>query len=126
MRGIPNLLFTTILVYALWQLGEWLSGLSGLPVPGPVLGMLLFLLGLRSGLIRETWVQKAGDLMIRHIPFFFIAPGVAILEHLDLLRGNAVAIVALMFFSTIVVMGVTGLVVQVWIRRREVPREWKA
>ena len=108
------------LLIHLVQEGSWIGGIYGLsflltrflPIPLGLLGMGIF-----AGLFL-TGVRKAGNFPVlvpfalAHMAFFFIPPAVAILEVQGITLGDGVKILILLVVSNILVMGVTGMVVQ--------------
>lgn len=82
--------------------GEILARLSGLPLPGPVVGMvLLFLWLLRQGKVDSETERVAGGLL-EHLSLLFVPAGVGVVLHLELIAAEWVAILAALFVSTFV------------------------
>jgi len=99
-------------------LGEIISKLIEVPIPGPIIGMLIFLILLERKIIKLDQVEKASKLLLLYLPLFFIPPGVKLMSALDLLNGNILKIFLLMVITTALTMGMTGLTVQYLINRR--------
>ena len=53
-----------VILTGFFLLGMFLHGL-GVPIPGGVLGLILFFLALQIGLIKLKWVERAAGLMLR-------------------------------------------------------------
>lgn len=92
--------------------GEVVVRLLGLEVPGPVLGMLVFLLVLRltrprpsSGLVRGP------ELLLRHLQLLFVPAGVGIVVYGAELRRDAWPLAAGLWVSWLLGLAVTGAVV---------------
>lgn len=101
----------TLVLSCQW-LGELLRLVSGLPVPGPVLGMLLlfgFLL-VRGDV--PVGLGQLGDGLLRHLSLLFVPAGVGVMAHADLLQANWVPITAVVLFSTLLTIGFTAWLVQ--------------
>ncbi len=122
MKTILRLPMQFLLIMAIWQVGELLTALFLLPVPGSILGMLILLVLLQTGLLRESLIGDAGDLFLRFLPFFFIPAGVSILAYLDVLEGLWLRLILVLVISGILVMLVTGWTVQAVIRMKETKR----
>ena len=99
-------------------LGELLARAFNLPLPGPVLGMgLLFLFLLVRGVqARGTRAQAvpvslaaAADGLLGHLSLLFVPAAVGVMRYFDLLRANALAIVAAIAISTVLAMAATAL-----------------
>ena len=98
-------------------LGESLSTLLALPVPGNVLGMGLLLLALNFKLVRPEWVEEAVNLLLSNLALFFVPAGVGVMVYFDLIAAEWLPIVVATVLSTFVVMAVTGWVAT-WLDRR--------
>ena len=98
-------------------LGEMLQALFGLPVPGPVLGMLLLLCVLvLRGRVNPGLVDDAQHLL-RYLPLVLIPPSVGSMNHWDVLAGNALA-VSLVILLTTALSLLTAAAVMAWLRGR--------
>ena len=97
---------TLILICQL--VGEASVLFTGLPVPGPVLGMLLLLawLFLRGG-VPES-VGRTADTLLAHLSLLFVPAGVGVLVHWERIRGQWAAIAAVLVLSTLVTLAVTA------------------
>jgi holin-like protein len=81
----------------------------GIPIPGGVLGLLLFYLGLASGLVRLVWVEKTATLLLRHMVLLFVPLAVGLMEMGQVIARQAVPIVASLLVSWVAVLLTTGL-----------------
>ena len=99
-------------------LGEGLVFLFGLPVPGPVTGMLLLLAALLA-FPRLTAVVEAGaNELLRHLSLLFVPAGVGIIATAATGKGHWLAIVAGVVASTVATLAVTAFVLQALTPRR--------
>jgi len=107
-----------ILVLLVCQLvGEVAVRLSGVQFPGPVVGMLLFLLLLRTRKPAETSSLVAGPtLLLRHLNLLFIPAGVGIVAYLGRVRDDAGPLAAGLWVSWLVGFVATALVAS-WLLR---------
>src|ERR1700694_4277506 len=88
----------------------------GLPMPGPVVGLLLLLLLL---LARDRFVMLArGPLqgdggedasrgLLAHLSLLFVPAGVGVVQKLDLVAAHGIAVVAVLAISVVVTLLVT-------------------
>lgn len=100
-----------VLALLLCQLvGEVAVRLLDVDFPGPVVGMVLFLvvLRLRRPAPGSSLVQ-APELLLRHLQLLFVPAGVGIVVILDQLREDAVPIAAGLWLSWLI-----GFVVTAW------------
>ncbi len=99
-----------LLALLLCQLvGETVSTVLHLPVPGPVLGMLVLLgwLGWRRP-PQDAPVVRAGEGLLRHLQLLFVPAGVGVVAQLALLRDALPAAVGGIALSWLVGLAVTG------------------
>lgn len=89
-------------------IGEGVSALFALPIPGNVIGMALLLLALSVGWVKLEWLQEAADLLLTYLALFFVPAGVGVMLYFDLIGREWLPIVAGTVLSTFVVMAVTG------------------
>jgi len=89
-------------------IGEGLSTLLNLPIPGNVIGMALLLLALACGWVKLDWLQEAAELLLTYMALFFVPAGVGVMLYFDLIGREWLPIVAATVISTFVVMAVTG------------------
>ena len=92
-------------------LGELAARGLGLPLPGPVLGMLLLLAALAWPALRAP-VQAAAEALLAHLSLLFVPIGVGVVSHLGVLGHHAPAIVAALVVSTWIGLAVTALVLR--------------
>ncbi len=88
--------------------GNWLHRL-GVPIPGGVLGLLLLYGALSLGLVRLAWLQRAADLLLRHMVLLFVPLTVGLMEMGHVLSSQAVALTASLVVSFVAVLLTTGL-----------------
>ncbi|QJE02229.1 CidA/LrgA family protein [Massilia forsythiae] len=93
-------------------LGEALAFLAGLPVPGPVLGMLLLLAALVAWPRLFQVVESGANELLRHLSLLFLPAGVGIVAAAASGSGHWLAIVAAVVFSTLLTLAVTALVLK--------------
>ena len=108
--------FLYILFFSL--LGELLEALVPLPVPAAIYGLLLLLVALMTGLVKERQVSETADFLISLLPVLFVPPSVRILEYWGIIGPNMAAIAIIAVSTTFLVFAVSGLVTQ-WIIKRK-------
>ncbi|PHR24817.1 MAG: CidA/LrgA family protein [Hoeflea sp.] len=90
--------------------GELVTRFLGLPVPGPVAGMvLLFGLLAIKGSVPED-VGSVADSLLRHLALLFVPAGVGVMAHMGLLGQDWLPISVALVGSTLATIAVTALV----------------
>lgn len=89
--------------------GEIVVRVLDLPVPGPVVGMLVFLVVLR---VRrpapESGLVRAPQALLRHLPLLYVPAGVGVVAFLPLLGRQAVPVTGGLVLSWAVGLLVTA------------------
>lgn len=106
-----------VLLFCFQLVGEGVSQLLQLPIPGNVIGMGLMLAALATGLVREESLVEAAELLLRYMALFFVPAGVGVMLYFDLIQREWLPIIVGTVVSTFVVMAVTGWVEQ-WLGAR--------
>ncbi|WP_328527612.1 CidA/LrgA family protein [Nocardioides sp. NBC_00368] len=113
-----------MIVGLLWLLGCQLAGtaiveLTGIPLPGPVVGMLLLFVALllrrRDG--EDDPIIQVGDYFLSHLQLFFIPAGVGVIAYVALIRDSAVPIVVALLGSWLLGLATVGWVLNLFLRR---------
>jgi holin-like protein len=101
---------TSLLVYQL--VGEVLVLVTGLPVPGPVVGMLLLFVTLAARGGAPQWLRDTCNGLLAHLSLLFVPAGVGVLLHFQRLGAEWLPIVVALVASTVITIGVTALVMR--------------
>jgi holin-like protein len=105
-------------------IGEMLRDALHLPIPGPVIGMVLLTAFLASrdraskpgDDLASSSLQRTSDALITHMGLLFVPAGAGVIAESDLLRSQWFPIMAGLIGSTVLGLGVTGLVMH-WTSR---------
>lgn len=97
---------TILLIYQL--VGEISVRLLGVPVPGPVLGMvMLFITLLLRGKAGET-LDTASTALLSHLSLLFVPAGVGMMVHFEHIASEWLSISIALLLSTVVTMAATA------------------
>ena len=99
------------------SVGELLSRGFSLPLPGPVVGLVLMLVGLRTAVVREQ-VSECAGFLLSHLSLLFVPVGVGVMTHLALLSQYGGRMLFVIVLSTWIGLAATVLVLQ-WPRRNK-------
>ncbi len=104
-----------MLLGLLWLLacqlvGELVVDATGIPVPGPVVGMVLLLVVL---VVRDppddSPVHRTADAVLPHLQLLFVPAGVGIVAYAGVLRDDLVAVVVALVGSWFLGLAVVGV-----------------
>ena len=97
-------------------IGEVLVRATGVPVPGPVVGMVLLFAGLRWRAARAaaTPPEPAGltiaaDGLLKHLSLLFVPAGVGVMLHASRLADEWLAIAVALLVSTVAAIAAAAL-----------------
>ena len=93
-------------------IGEVVARAVGLPLPGPVVGLILLLviLMLRKG--PDEALRDTSNGLLRHLSLLFVPAGVGIVTQLDALARDWLPILVAILVSTALGLAVTGWLMQ--------------
>lgn len=92
--------------------GEVLNRLFNIPIPGNVIGMVILLAALLSGVIKVEAIEDVTEFMLKHLAFFFVPAGIGIISSFDIIKAKLLSMLAVILLSTVVVIVTTGITVQ--------------
>ena len=99
--------------------GEVIHQVSGIPLSGPIIGMILLLAALtvRGGASDEFC--GSAQTTLGYLSLFFVPSGVGIMQHLPLLRAHWLPLLLALFVSTALTMASAALVMKAVKRLRQ-------
>jgi len=111
-----NLFFVTVLLVC-QLLGEVLTRLLDLPLPGPVIGMLILLVGLLLRGQMPDGLQATAEGLLGNLSLLFVPAGVGVVTHIALVAEEWLAITVALVASTVAAIAVTAWLMA-WLARR--------
>ena len=96
--------------------GEVIVRGLGLPMPGPVVGLLFLLLlllardrfvALARGPLQQDGVENASRGLLAHLSLLFVPAGVGVVQKLDLVAEHGIAVAEVLAISVVVTLLVT-------------------
>lgn len=92
-----------------WFLGEGIGLVlsSFIRIPGAIIGMILMALALTFGILKESQIKEAGDLLLGNISFFFVPVSVGIMAFNSLSGMMLAKIIFIAVISTVLTMFIT-------------------
>ena len=97
--------------------GEVLHALIPMQVPASIYGLVLLFIALLAGWVKLPQIRETANLLITVMPLMFIPAGVGLLESWGELRTILLPVCVIVVVSTILVMGISGMVTQAMIRK---------
>jgi holin-like protein len=104
------------LLLALQTIGEVLSYALGLPIPGPVIGMVMLLVLLAARPSLGARLKATTTTLLQHLSLLFVPAGVGVMVHWQRLSSEGAAIVVAIVVSTVLAIAATALTVRALLR----------
>ena len=113
MEEKQTLLRQFSIILSIYFLGELIQKILGLPIPGNVIGMLLLFFGLYMGIIKLEMIDRISDFLLENLAFFFLPAAISLMTSFSLLEGKWTSILEISLISTIIILVVTGITVEI-------------
>ena len=101
LKGI-TIIFTFLFI------GEFISKILDIPIPGNVIGMVLIAGALRFDIVKLDSVKQTANFLIKNMILFFIPPAVGIMLYFDMIRQQWLLMLVGLFPATFIVLFVVG------------------
>lgn len=105
-------LFQFTIIGVITAVSELLNLLLPLPIPASIYGLVILFVALCTKIIRLEQVEHAADFMLTIMPLLFVPPTVNLMTRWNVLKDNIIGLIVTCILSTVIVMGVTGVVAQ--------------
>lgn len=112
-------LLQVALVAAFWLAGEAIARMTGLPVPGSIIGLGLALSVLGAHGLNVASLKRGANWFLADMLLFFVPAVLAVLDHREFLGLLGLKILGIILISTTAVMCVTALTVDLCYRWSE-------
>lgn len=100
-------------------LGEVLSKVFNLPVPGSVIGMLLLFLALQFKVLKVKDVETVGGFLLGNLSILFLPAGVGIMVYFPVIKDTWWLLLIVSLITTAFTVAFVGVIVQAVKRRFE-------
>ena len=107
-----NLIVEFCVVFLISMAGEWISALLPFTLPASVVSLIILLILLLSGGVKERTIQGTSQFLINNMGMLFIPAVVGTLEYLDVLKLQIVPFLVVSIVSTPLVYMATAWSVQ--------------
>lgn len=98
------------LVLGMQLLGEGLARITGLGIPGPVIGLVLLAVLLAFVESLRNLVRPLADTLLGHLSLLFVPAAVGLIQHLGVFSADFWPLILALSISTLLTLIVTALV----------------
>lgn len=106
-----------LIIIAFSFAGELLHFLLPLPIPASIYGIILLFLALETKLIKVKHIRETNSFLIAIMPVMFIPAAVGLIDSYQDIGNAWFQYIVVTVVSTFVVMGASGWITQLVIRR---------
>lgn len=114
MEIVKQLVWILLFLY----LGYVIKCITNIPIPPNVIGMILLILALLTGLLKLKKIEDTVNFLIKYLAVFYIVPSVGLMMYLNLLREQFIVIVIPILMSLITGFFVAGKTTEYLIRKK--------
>lgn len=112
-----NIMGELALIFGICLAGEGVAALLPVAFPASVISMVLLMVLLLTGVVKDRHIQTASHFLVANMAFFFLPSFVGLLEHIELLKSQLVPLLLIIVLTTPVVYLVTGWTVRLLMLR---------
>lgn len=105
------------IIFGITAIGEALNYYLPLPIPAGVYGLFLLLILLCTKIVKLKDIEATGNFLLDIMPILFVPASVELLESYVEIKDVLVPAIVISLVSTITVMGVTGKVAGLMLKR---------
>ncbi len=118
-----NIMGELALIFGICLVGEGVAALPPVAFPASVISMVLLMVLLLTGVVKDRHIQTASHFLVANMAFFFLPSFVGLLEHIELLKSQLVPLLLIIVLTTPVVYLVTGWTVRLLMLRHRNRKE---
>ena len=102
----------TLIILGIYLIGEFISSILNLPVPGNILGMLILFILLCRKILKIENIEIESECLLSHLLLFFIPEGVGLMPSMDIIKSTWIQIFIVYVITTMVIIGGIGTIIR--------------
>ncbi len=107
------------ILLSLCMVGEVISSQLPFVLPASVVSLILLIILLLTGVIKEGYIKRTADFFMTYMSFFFVPSCIGIMQYFDLLAPMLLPFIVITILTTPVIYGITAWSVQLMVRMGE-------
>ena len=109
------------IIFSICWLSAVIEYLLPFAFPASVIGMVLLLICLLTGILKVASIQEMSDFLLSNMSFFFIPAGVNVINYLDILKANWLPLLVICVITMVITFAVTAYSVKltVWLMNKK-------
>lgn len=101
-----------MIIFSISIIGEGISSVFHLPIPGSIIGLILLFLALQFKLLRLRHVSMVGNFLLANMTILFLPPAVGIMDKFYVIAPYLLPIILIILGAIVLNVIVIALVVQ--------------
>ncbi len=101
-----------MIIFMISLVGEGISSVFHLPVPGSIIGLVLLFLALQFKLLRLRHISMVGNFLLANMTILFLPPAVGIIDKFQVIAPYLLPIILIVLGAIVLNVCVIAVVVQ--------------
>lgn len=101
-----------MIIFMISLVGEGISSVFQLPVPGSIIGLVLLFLALQFKLLRLRHISMVGNFLLANMTILFLPPAVGIMDKFQVIAAYLLPIILIVLGAIVLNVCVIAVVVQ--------------
>ena len=101
-----------MIIFMISLVGEGISSVFHLPVPGSIIGLVLLFLALQFKILRLRHISMVGNFLLANMTILFLPPAVGIMDKLQVIAPYLLPIILIVLGAIVLNVCVIAVVVQ--------------
>ena len=101
-----------MIIFMISLVGEGISSVFHLPVPGSIIGLVLLFLALQFKLLRLRHISMVGNFLLANMTILFLTPAVGIMDKFQVIAPYLLPIILIVLGAIVLNICVIAVVVQ--------------
>ncbi len=101
-----------MIIFMISLVGEGISSVFRLPVPGSIIGLVLLFLALQFKLLRLRHISMVGNFLLANMTILFLPPAVGIMDKFQVIAPYLLPIILIVLGAIVLNVCVIAVVVQ--------------
>ena len=106
-----KIIIQVAIIFSICWVSQIIEALLPIAFPASVIGMILLLLLLLSGVLRVEHIREKSDFLLSNMAFFFIPAGVSVINYFDVLASVLLPLLVFCVVSTDLTFAVSAYAV---------------
>lgn len=107
------------IIFGICWISQCIEAALPFALPSSIIGMVLLLILLALRVVKAEHIQEKSDFLLANLPFFFIPAAASIINYVDILKSNLLALAAVCTLSMVATFAATVWAVRLTCRLLE-------